>query len=283
MAEAEASDDAATRDRLRTEAEQAKALAQALDARAAELAIADEARAVWWAHTAETRAAAERAEAELETRGIDNSADGPTPQEWLDIDAIEAAEDEHREVIDEHELTDVAQQRDADTIEADPGGDFVEAELVNDQIASSIEAAPHEAADEIPHAEIVADDNNTAHDSSDLAEEQATVQESQAPADIREVAASEERVAESDSPRVPSADETAEAVRRAQRALIEIQHRRAAEERHDAAEAEARAEELARWHANDTTEQATTATVSATDQVAGDHGPVMELGRYDDE
>lgn len=284
LAEAEASDDAATRDRLRTETAQAKALAQALDARAAELTIADEARAVWWAHTAETRAAAERAEQELEARGLDNRDDGPTPEEWLDIDR-ETADDEHRDVTDEHDLADVAQQRDADTIEAVPSDEFVEAELVNDQLASSSQAAPHEDADEIPDAEIVADDNNTAHDSSDaLADEHAAVRESQAPADIREVAAGEERVAESDTPRVPSADETAEAVRRAQRALIEIQYRREAEERHAAAEAEARADELARWHADDTTAgQANTAAVSAPDRATADHGPVMELGRYDDE
>ena len=54
-AEADASDDETTRERLRTEAEQAKALAKAHDARAAELQVADDARAVWLAHTAETR------------------------------------------------------------------------------------------------------------------------------------------------------------------------------------------------------------------------------------
>ncbi|MFI6827586.1 MobF family relaxase [Kribbella sp. NPDC050241] len=256
LAEAEASSDAATRDRLRTEAEQAKALAQALETRADELTIADEARAVWWAHTAETRAAAERAEAELEARGLDNSDDGPTPEEWLDITASEPADDEHREVTDEHELTDVARQRDADTIDAVTAGDVSE-------------------------AEIMADGNN--YSSSDaLAEEQAAVREGQAPADIREVAAGEKRMTESDTPRVPSANETAEAVRRAQRALIEIQHRRHAEEAHAAAEVETRVEELTRWHTDDATAERTS-TVSATDQTAADHGPVMELGRYDDE
>jgi hypothetical protein len=64
---------------------------------------------------------------------------------------------------------------------------------------------------------------------------------------------------------VPSAEVTAEAVRPAQRALIEIQHRREAEERYAAAEAEARAEELARWHTGDTNaEQANTATGEST-------------------
>jgi hypothetical protein len=280
MAEADASDNETTREQLRTEAEQAKALAQALDARAAELAIADQARAVWWAHTAETRAAADRAEQELEDRGIDNTDTGPTPEEWLDTDA---AEDEHREVTNEHELADVAQQRDADTIAAVAGDEYVEAELINDQLASSTDAAPNEAADQIPDAEIVADDNNTVHDSREsLMKEQAAVRDSQAPADIREVAASEERLAESDAPRVPSADETAEAVRRAQRALIEIQHRREAEDRHAAAEAEARDEELARWHADDTGTERRAAAAKASEVATDDSGPVMELGSYDD-
>ncbi|MFG1818278.1 MobF family relaxase [Kribbella sp. NPDC049174] len=288
-AEADAADDAATRDRLRAEAEQAKALAQALEARAAELQVTDDARAVWWAHTAETRANAERAEAELEARGIDNSDDGPTPEELLDTIDAEAAEDEHREVTDEHELADIAQQRDTDTTHAVPADEFVEAELVNDQLPSRA-AESDVAADESLDAEIVADDNTIAAEAiGDVdADETETgvdraVLESQAPADIREVAAGEETLAESDVPRVPSADETAEAVRRAQRALIEIQHRRKAEELHAADDAEARAEELARWHADDTAaEQANTSPTTATDQATDDHGPVLELGGYDD-
>ncbi|TCN36853.1 conjugative relaxase-like TrwC/TraI family protein [Kribbella orskensis] len=206
-------------------------------------------------------------------------------------DADDAAVDEHREVTDEHELADVAEQRDTDMTLAIPADEFVEAAPVNDQLASK-DAEPDLAANEIPDAEIVADDNTaTAQASAEVAEaaedeaaEDRAVLDNQAPADIREVAAGEQPVAESDTPRVPSADETAEAVRRAQRALIEIQHRRAAEERHAAAEAEARAEELARWHTEDTNaEQANTATATAADQAADDHVPVMELGRYDDE
>ncbi|MGY4770307.1 MobF family relaxase (plasmid) [Kribbella sp. CWNU-51] len=284
-AEAAATGDEATRERLRAEAEQATALAQALDTRAAELLIADDARAVWWAHTAETRAAAERAEFELDARGIDNSDDGPTPEECLDsLDANELAEDEHREVTAEHELTDVAEQRDTDTVEAVPGDEFVDAELVNDQLTSSTEKPVDEAADEIPDADTVADDNTTAREAADGTAEDRAVLESQAPVDIREIAAGEEPVAESDAPRVPSPDETAEAVRRAQRALIEIQHRREAEVRHaddEAAEA-AREEQLAQWHADDTAaDQANITTTTATEHVA-DPGPVMELGRDDD-
>jgi conjugative relaxase-like TrwC/TraI family protein len=162
LAEADTSDDATTRERLRTEAEQAKALAAALDARAEELQIADDARAVWLAHTAETRAAADRARFELEDRGIDNSDGGPTPEEWLDADDTN---DEHRGVTGEHELTDVERQRDADTIEAARGD---QSELVNDQLPSR-GAAPEVAADELPYEEIVADDNTRgAEEGSDM-------------------------------------------------------------------------------------------------------------------
>lgn len=288
-AEADARADDAMREQLLAEAEQAKALAQALDARAAELQLADDARAVWWAHTAETRANAERAEAELEERGIDNSDDGPTPEEWLDTaDAEQSAADEF-DVVDEHDLAEVAEARARDFATAQPGNEFVEAELVDDQLPSEA-AEPDLANDEYLDAEIVADGNTPEAvaevDKMQPVEDRAA-QDDLAPADIREVAADEEQVAESDVPRVPSADETAEAVRRAQRALIEIQHRREAEERHAAAaaadDAEARAEELARWHADDThADHATTARVSTTEQASDDHGPVLELGGYDD-
>lgn len=56
--------------------------------------------------------------------------------------------------------------------------------------------------------------------------------------------------------RVPSADETADSVQRAQRALAEIRTRTAAEEREAA---EHRAEQLARWHAQDQATQERTA------------------------
>jgi hypothetical protein len=50
-----------------------------------------------------------------------------------------------------------------------------------------------------------------------------------------------------DEVRVPTAEETAESVRRAQRALQELKHREAAEARHAEEEAQ---EESSRWHAD---------------------------------
>jgi hypothetical protein len=60
---------------LEQEAADATAFADLLDRRVAELETVDEARALWWAHTAGTRAAADRAAAELQTR---RAADGRT-------------------------------------------------------------------------------------------------------------------------------------------------------------------------------------------------------------
>lgn len=67
--------------------------------------------------------------------------------------------------------------------------------------------------------------------------------------DVREVASAERPPAQEDAVRVPSAAETADTVRRAQRALAEIHRCRATDDR-QAAEQE-RVEQLNRWHAKD--------------------------------
>ncbi|MFI5712940.1 MobF family relaxase [Kribbella sp. NPDC051620] len=260
-AEAEACNDESTRARMREEAEQAKALAEALDLRAAELQTVDDARAVWLAHTAQTKAAGERAEYELKRRGIDNTDTGPTAAEVLDeLDAEDTHEDTHDDAdwrfVDEQDLAEVADARERDYAEAQPGDEFVEAELVDDQLDSASEEQLDES--EFVDAEVVADDNTSA-DLDDTADETTTdaadmdrAREELAPVDVREIAATEQPVAEADTPTVPSADETAEAARRAKRALIEVQHRHAIDESHDAgADDAARDDELARWHADD--------------------------------
>ncbi|MEU0093886.1 MobF family relaxase [Kribbella sp. NPDC006257] len=264
-AEADATADDTARQQLLTEAEQAKALAQALDARAAELQIADDARALWLTHTAATQAAADRAAMELQARGIDNSDDGPTSEEWLA--EIEAQDD--LQVRDEHDLAEVAEARAHDFAVAQPGDEFVEAEPVDDQLSAGTE--PVLDAGEYAVAQVVADDNTETDSDATTAAAPAADRdalERQAPADIREVAAGETPVAESDTPRVPTAEESAESVRRAQRALIEIAQRREAEERRAAADSEERAEELARWHAEDT---------HTADEAAQQHEPVLGL------
>jgi hypothetical protein len=69
--------------------------------------------------------------------------------------------------------------------------------------------------------------------------------------DIRDIAAAEPTRVEDDAVRVPSADETADNLTRAQRALAETRQRQADEQRHAAEQA--RAQQLARWHADDHT------------------------------
>jgi AAA domain len=202
-AEAASSPDAETRTLLEQQAADAAALAAALDARAAELEAADAARAQWLAHTAETRAAADRAGLELSARQAgDGRIDEPvTAEEWLaEHAAAQQADDPHRPIRDDADLADIITQRETDT--------------------RSVAAA-----------EVVAGAAET------------TVP------DLREVAASEPAPAGEDDVRVPSADETADTVQRAQRALAEIQKRQAVDDRHTAEQA--RADQLACWHTDD--------------------------------
>ncbi|TCO33022.1 conjugative relaxase-like TrwC/TraI family protein [Kribbella steppae] len=249
-AEAETTSAHEARERLRAEADDARALAKAHDALVAELAEIDEARAEWLAHTAATRDAAARARSELKERGVQvvdraETDHGTTSAEWL------AAEREHDDwrVLGENDLTEVADARDRDTATAQPGDEFVEAELVHDQLTAAEEGGAVQV-DEIPDAEVV--DAHTDDTGLTDADDEATEQlEAQAPADLRTVASAEPRVLEADALRVPTADETAEAVRRAQRALIEVRQRDQADARRAAEEAARRDEELAHWHNDD--------------------------------
>ena len=111
----EATSDAEHRAGLEREAAEAEALTELLDRQAAQLAEADDARAHWYAHTAATRAAADRAQAELAerraTRGEDQAAARVTAEEHL---AARDQADDHFEITDETDLADVAAQREAD-------------------------------------------------------------------------------------------------------------------------------------------------------------------------
>jgi hypothetical protein len=256
QAEADASTDPVTRERLREEAKQAASLAEALDARAVELELVDTARAEWYAHTAETRAAAQRADAELSTRQVDAAEEALTAEEWLAAhDATTREEDAHRRVTAEYELTEVD-----DTAEETAA------------VARDTSNAPDEAGrtDAVAEAEPA--------ERGDVFDVDAT--ELQAPRDIRQEAAQEERVKEDDAVRVPSAEETAESVRRAQRALAELRQRQVIEERHAADEA-SRDDDLARWHADDTTTDTRGDDVSA-ERTAEEAGPALQLSGYDD-
>jgi hypothetical protein len=146
-AEAAAATDAAERHRLIREAAEADALGDLLDERVQQLAEADEARSLWFAHTAETRAAADRAEADLSSRRCTDVHDEPT-------------------------------------------------------VTAEVEQEPHPDAAETGVA------------------------------DIRDAVADEPAAEQRDEVRVPTADETADTIARAQRALLEIEQRQAVEQRH---------------------------------------------------
>jgi len=202
-AEADAVADASERERLLTEAAEAEALADVLSRRTAELEAADDARGLWYAHTAETRAAADRARLELAARNANTEAQPlVTADEWLDVHHAHMAEDDqHREVTAEHDLTENVQARVADAATVEPW-DAAEVDV----------------------------------------------------ADVRDVAAAEDPVVESEEMRVPSAEETAEEIDRAQRALREIAARQVVEQRH--ADEEAQATEMYRRNTSDAADAA---------------------------
>jgi hypothetical protein len=91
--------------------------------------------------------------------------------------------------------------------------------------------------------------------------------------DVRDAAADEPEPADDDTVRTPSADETADTIRRAQRALGEIQERHAVEQRE--AEENSRAEQLTRWHCEDTAER------EAPGQQAEQGGPALDMADSD--
>src|SRR6266540_1718449 len=101
-AEAAAAADPADRARLEREATDAGALADVLDTQARQLDAADEARALWLVHTAETRAAADRARLEISARDIASGRpeeELTTAEEWLAAQAeAQRVEDRHRRV-----------------------------------------------------------------------------------------------------------------------------------------------------------------------------------------
>ena len=171
----------ADRDALRRTAAEAAAYADVLDQRVRDLTEADHARAGWYVHTAETRAAADRARAELADRGIDPDApaDAITVPDWLaGRDALVRAEDTYRPITSEADLVDTRGETD----------------LVNAQATDTVETG-------IP--------------------------------DIRDTATAEPAAALADEGRgrVATAERTAAAVERAQRALLELRARATADAR----------------------------------------------------
>jgi conjugative relaxase-like TrwC/TraI family protein len=112
-AEADSVGDPARRHELVRAAREASALAEILEVRSADLVEADHARAIWYAHTAQTRAVAERAAVELGRRdSASDDAPRTTAQQWLaDQHAAVVADDPHRVITTETDLADVRCER----------------------------------------------------------------------------------------------------------------------------------------------------------------------------
>ncbi|SCL12790.1 conjugative relaxase domain-containing protein, TrwC/TraI family [Micromonospora nigra] len=122
-ARAAAAGDPMTAETLEREAAERAELAETLAEQQQRLEAADAARGEWYAHTAATRAAAERARAEMTARGVDldDPDDLVTAEEWLAAQAeAQRAEDPTREVREEHDLADERAARDADDAAAWP-------------------------------------------------------------------------------------------------------------------------------------------------------------------
>jgi hypothetical protein len=230
-AQAEAEHDPAVRERLTVEATEAAALADTLAQHTETLEGLDDAWAHWYAHTAGTRAAADRAHAELSNRHVsgEQGDDRVTAAEWLTAhDEAVRVEEAHREITE------------SDVTDADDSETSVSGTARADERGDIRRAKQHVHSDDA--------------------------------IDLRERVADEAAPVDQDAVRVPSAQETTESVRRAERALAEICARDAADAENSAAES--RAEQLSRWHAEDTrtAEDAHTAEQAEPVLERADHG-----------
>ncbi len=235
-ARAAATDDPAQAEQLHAEADDAQAEADQLAERAAQLDAADTARGAWYAATAATRDAAHRARGELLARGVD--LDDPTEQvtaeQWLAAHRAEqAAEDPHREVTHEAELLDTYQADTAADPAAPPDSGLTAADMPQ-------AGDPRERSDQSLAAQ-------PAGPATPLAENDVPHIRDTAQPDPAEHADPGQRH------RVPTADETAAAVTRAQVALAEIEARHVADAAREAEDVEyaERREELTRWAEHD--------------------------------
>ncbi|MGH3983187.1 MAG: hypothetical protein ACRDST_11005, partial [Pseudonocardiaceae bacterium] len=135
-------------EKLRAEAATARVTARALAQQVAQLEVADEIQARWYTHTAPTRNAAERARVVLGKRGIDlnEPAEKVSAQEWLDAHReADAAEDPHRKICDESELSDTGWERvraEADRL-ADPSTHHVETAVADIRDTAEPDAAEY--------------------------------------------------------------------------------------------------------------------------------------------
>jgi hypothetical protein len=251
-AAADAATDQAQRAQLEREAADADALTRLLDHRAEQLAKADDARARWYAHTAATRASADRAQLELAerraARGETHTDDRTTATDHLDTASRDHARTADQDAVDVERPVPAASRHDDA-----PGRDQqtraarahrIEEPETRQTVRYGGEDEDHRAiVDEADFADVTAQRSADRRAIDDRAHPDAAETGLR---DLRDTASEEPRRNREDEVRVPTADETAEALRRAHRALDEIRAREADDGRRAAEDA--RVEQLARWH-----------------------------------
>ncbi|GAA2573326.1 hypothetical protein [Pseudonocardia hydrocarbonoxydans] len=154
---AEADANPAERERLQTEAAQARALAETLDAQAERLQVIDDARAHFLADNARTLGYGRRCEAELTRRHIDDTEPEQlvTADEWLAADRHATIEDDQHRAVTEADLIDDH----VDHIAAAPHDVVVEAQNRDIREIAADEPAPrNEDTVRIPTPDETADD-----------------------------------------------------------------------------------------------------------------------------
>jgi conjugative relaxase-like TrwC/TraI family protein len=118
-AEADAMPDQEDRAQALNQVDEAQALAATLRERADELVELDDARSQWLAHTSGTRAAADRAKAELAARHADDVEPEPavTAAEWLAAHRAAVDQDEKDRAITDDDVSDRPEELSLETVE----------------------------------------------------------------------------------------------------------------------------------------------------------------------
>jgi conjugative relaxase-like TrwC/TraI family protein len=230
--------DPAERQQLTGEAREAAAVADTLEAQVPDLRRLRDVHAAWLAHTAGTRAAADRARAELEAR---NSLDAPaeelvTAAEW---DAARRAADEadepYREITERDLIQDDVDRYD----EARPDQHWT-ADTRADEARADQDQAEHDDAERVARTKEVEQAKQHVHPT-----------ESEDLRDLRALVENEFNPTDQDTVHVPSAAEAKDIVHQAERALGEIRARQAADAAREAYETETQAARVIHWHTRD--------------------------------
>jgi hypothetical protein len=307
-ARADATTDPEQKSQLTAAAAEAHAEAQRYSNQIPQLEEADAARSAWYAHTASGRENATRARTALEIRGIDPDSpdDRVTAAEWLQAHLAEQTEaDQHREIRDDHDLTDNqnadhtdrtnnvsrsdvsrAERPDRDRVAHDmrPPGEAEQSDVPTDdrgadRAAKQSKSGGEQQDDAHHHPHVSGDDKGLADESNPNHTLGAGVGELEtAVPDIRDTSEADPREPADRPVRVPLVDETAAVVERARTAVAEIEARNVWDTGQEditasgsvEPEESARAAELNRFAADDQAATQAAASSASAGAAAGD-------------